>query len=154
MLHILDDTIELPLKLADVFPFFAAAENLERITPPELCFRIVSPKPVAISQGTLIDYRLRMFGLPMRWRSQITVWNPPHEFVDEQLRGPYKKWVHRHTFTEENGRTIIRDHVEYRLPLEPLGDLAYPIVRMQLGRIFGYRRYAVEKILLDKSDGI
>jgi ligand-binding SRPBCC domain-containing protein len=148
MLHTLEDHLDLPLKLADVFPFFAAAENLERITPQEMSFRIVSPQPIAIAQGTEIDYRLRMFGLPMRWRSKITTWNPPHEFVDEQLQGPYKLWVHRHTFREENGRTLIRDHVDYRLPLEPLGDLAFPIVRMKLQRIFSYRRLAVEKYLL------
>lgn len=123
-----------------VFPFFAAAENLERITPPELGFRIRSTLPIEMKRGALIDYTIKLYGIPMKWRTEITAWNPPFSFEDTQLRGPYAKWVHTHSFAEEKGGTRIDDRVVYALPFGPLGRIAHPIVARQLSRIFDYRR--------------
>lgn len=138
----------IPRPRDEVFPFFAAAENLERITPPELRFRIVTPAPISMAPGTLIDYRLRLGGVPFGWRTEITEWDPPHAFTDSQLRGPYHTWVHRHVFEERHGGTLMTDEVRYRLPVWPVGQWVLPLVRAQLGRIFRYRQRAMERLLL------
>lgn len=146
--HILQRTLTLDLPRAEVFEFFAAASNLERITPPELNFHIVTPQPFELKKGALIDYKLSLHGIPMSWRTEITEWDPPFSFVDTQLSGPYSQWIHRHTFTElEPNKTLIEDEVRYRLPLEPLGDLAHFIVRGQLEYIFDHRQKIVAEIL-------
>ena len=149
--HILEKQMELPLKLTEVFPFFCDTSNLERITPPELHFQITTPQPIKITLGTVVDYRLQLFTLPFRWQSEITVWRPPHEFVDEQIQGPYRLWVHRHEFYEESGTTIIQDTVRYQLPQWPLGEVFYPLIRLQLRRIFKYRQQATRDTLLGRG---
>jgi len=126
----------LPASRSDVFRFFSDAANLQAITPPWLHFRIVSPQPIAIGAGTVIDYRLRVHGIPIRWQSLITAWQPPDRFVDEQRRGPYRRWVHTHDFVEERGGTTVRDAVDFEVPFAPL---AGPIVARDVRRIFAYR---------------
>ncbi len=132
-----------------VFAFFADAGNLERITPPELRFHIVTPRPIAMHPGALIDYQLSLFGFRFKWRTEITVWEPETRFVDIQRRGPYAEWIHTHTFREIQGGTQIRDHVQYRLPLAPLGNIALPVVRAQLRRIFDYRETATARLMAE-----
>ena len=146
-LHLLRAVTPLPLPRSEVFPFFAAAENLERITPPELRFSIVTPLPAAMREGALIDYRIRLNGLPFGWRTEITEWNPPYAFTDTQIRGPYHTWIHRHTFQETDAGTLMVDEVRYRLPLWPLGEAALPLVRAKLRRFFAYRGDAIRELL-------
>jgi len=152
--HVLKVSLQLPLPIEQVFPFFSRAENLALITPPELGFVIRTPLPVEMREGALIDYTIRVHGLSMGWRSLISKWDPPHEFVDEQLKGPYAIWHHTHRFRPDGaGGTIIDDEVRYRLPFAPLGDVALPIVRRQLRRIFSYRTEAVQRLLLPAAAG-
>lgn len=151
MEHTFTDSLELPLPREKVFAFFSEAHNLEAITPPELNFRILTPDPIVLETGALIEYQLRLFGVPFRWVTRIAEWIPPERFVDEQLRGPYALWVHTHTFEATPSGTVIRDQVRYRLPLSPLGDVSYPFVRAQVGRIFEHRRRVVREALLGQG---
>lgn len=145
--HVLALETFVPRPRREVFAFFAAAENLERITPPELRFRIATAPPIRMAEGTLIDYRLRLFGVPFAWRTRIARWEPESRFVDEQLAGPYASWVHTHAFRPARGGTLMTDEVRYRLPLFPAGELAYPLVRLQLARIFAYRARRIRELL-------
>ncbi len=145
--HLLTRTMHLPLPRAEVFDFFADAENLARITPPELDFRITRT-PEVMRAGATIEYKLGLFGVPFGWRTEISTWDPPAVFVDEQRKGPYKTWHHTHTFADEDGGTRINDEVRYALPLWPFGEIALPLVRVQLNRIFDYRQQAIREILL------
>jgi ligand-binding SRPBCC domain-containing protein len=150
--YILKRELTLDLPRVEVFDFFADAGNLERITPPELQFHIITPQPIDIKKGALIDYRLKLRGIPLTWKTEISAWNPPFEFVDRALKSPYKQWIHRHTFTElEKNKTLIEDEVKYRLPLEPLGDLAHFIVRKELNYIFDFRQKTVAEILIKEN---
>ena len=134
----LNSSITLSRPLDDVFPFFSDARNLERLTPPWLRFSVLTPAPIEMRPGAVIDYRLRLRGVPLRWRSEITVWEPPFRFVDEQRRGPYRLWIHEHRFEEVDGRTLAHDHVRYAVPGGWLADRL--LVRRDLQRVFAYRR--------------
>jgi ligand-binding SRPBCC domain-containing protein len=147
--HTLTTSMRLPLGREEVFAFFAEAANLGRITPPELGFEMLTPLPLHLGEGALIDYRLRLFGVPLGWQTEIIRWDPPRMFVDAQRRGPYKRWIHTHGFREAEGGTIIEDVVEYCLPYWPLGELVYPLVRLQLHRIFRYRQQAIRAYFLE-----
>lgn len=147
-LHRFKTSATLPLGIDETFRFFADASNLEIITPPELCFRIATPQPFEITEGTEIDYRLRLYGVPLNWRSRITNWSPPHRFVDQQIQGPYRLWVHIHRFHERNGHSEIVDELCYQLPLWPFGEIVYPLVAAQLRRIFAFRKQAIRKALV------
>ena len=128
-----------------VFPFFGDALNLEAITPPLLRFSVITPSPIPMGVGTLIQYRLRLHGIPVSWLTSIQEWEPDRRFVDVQVRGPYSLWHHTHTFEpDRSGGTIMRDHVRYALPLGPAGELAHRVfVRRDLERIFEFRAAAV-----------
>lgn len=141
-----EQRIEAPLD--SVFEFFSVASNLELITPALLRFELLTPEPVAMGTGTVLDYRLRVHGIPIRWRSVIEEWDPGVAFLDRQIKGPYALWEHRHEFEPDGDEaTIVRDAVNYRLPLSPLGDLALPLVRRDLKQIFDYRHSAGEKLI-------
>ena len=149
-LHVLKARMRLPLPREDVFAYFSDAANLQSITPPELHFRILTPLPVPMREGTLIDYRLRLLGVPLRWKSRILRWKPPTGFVDEQVSGPYRIWEHTHRFYEEGDETIVEDVVRYGLPFWPFGEIAHLPVRLQLGRIFRFRQSAIRRSLLHR----
>jgi ligand-binding SRPBCC domain-containing protein len=137
----------IPRPLEEVFAFFADARNLAVITPEWLNFQILTPEPVAMRPGTRLDYRLKWHGLPIRWQTGIEEWNPPHGFTDVQLRGPYRRWHHAHTFVTEPKGARMLDVVRYELPLGPFGDLAHAItVRRDLERVFDYRSQAIERL--------
>jgi ligand-binding SRPBCC domain-containing protein len=132
----------------DVFEFFARARNLERITPPWLRFEVLSPEPVEMGLGTLLEYRLRLHAVPLRWLTRIEEWERGSAFVDRQLRGPYRLWRHRHEFEPCPEGTVVRDRVDYALPLGPLGELArLAFVGRDLEGIFDFRREAVRALL-------
>jgi ligand-binding SRPBCC domain-containing protein len=132
----------------EVFAFFARARNLESITPPWLRFEVLTPEPVAMRAGTLIEYRLRLHRLPLRWTSRIEEWEPGAAFVDRQVRGPYRLWHHRHEFAPHPDGTVVRDRVDYALGLGALGEVAGAlVVHRDLERIFDFRRAAVARLL-------
>ncbi len=131
-----------PLEI--VFPFFADAGNLETLTPPWLRFEILTPLPIHMSAGALIEYRLRLHGLPLRWQSEITAWEPPHRFVDEQRRGPYRQWIHEHTFIERDGGSEVRDFVRYSVLGGRLADFLF--VQHDVRRIFEYRAWKLRAL--------
>lgn len=137
MSYRLSRSLLVPKPIDEVFEFFGDARNLERLTPGFLNFKILTPQPIVMRPGTMIDYRISLRGLPMRWRSEITEWHPPYSFVDEQRKGPYKKWVHRHTFSEEAGGTRVSDDVEYDVIGGALVHTLF--VKKDLERIFNYR---------------
>lgn len=147
-MHTLERQQWVPTQLDVTFDFFARAENLEQITPPWLGFDILTPTPIAMSAGTLIDYRIRLAGLPMRWRTRIDDWTPGERFVDVQLRGPYATWIHTHTFRSMDGGTLLTDVVKYQLRMGVLGRAVHATtVQGTLARIFDYRYSAIRRVL-------
>ena len=142
-IHVLEREQLLPHPVGRVFPFFAEARNLERITPPLLGFQVVGEGPGEMRVGALIQYRLKLHGLPVDWLTRIDEWEPGERFVDTQLAGPYRLWHHTHTFVPHDAGTSMRDLVRYVLPLGALGRLAAAPVRGDLERIFDFRRDAV-----------
>lgn len=138
-----------PRPIDDVFEFFGNAANLELMTPPWLAFKIVTPEPIEMRPGTTIDYRISLRGLPMRWRSEITTWKPPFEFVDEQLKGPYRRWHHRHTFESRDGGTLVGDEVNYDVLG---GDLIHTLfVEGDLRKIFAFREETMLRLFHNQS---
>jgi ligand-binding SRPBCC domain-containing protein len=135
----------LPLPPERVFPFFADAFKLELITPPMLRFRVLTPAPIEMRAGTVIDYQLKLHGIPVRWRSEITLWEPPHRFVDQQRRGPYRFWRHEHSFADVDGGTLARDQVEYAVRGGAFIDKL--LVAPDLKKIFEYRKDRLAELL-------
>ena len=134
--------------LGEVFAFFSDPANLEELTPPFLRFRILTPLPISLGTGSQLDYELSLFGVPVRWRTRITDFQSGKRFVDEQESGPYALWRHTHEFEAHGASTLVRDVVDYRVPLGPLGSLAHVLfVRRTLDRIFDYRRDAMRRLL-------
>ncbi len=131
-------SLRVPRGREEAFAFFSDAHNLERITPGFLKFRVLTPAPIELREGVVIDYTLRVRGVPLRWRSEITVWDPPHRFVDRQVRGPYRRWVHEHRFVSlDGGGTLVEDRVEYAVPG---GRLVHALfVKRDVQAIFAYR---------------
>lgn len=138
----------LPADLDRTFAFFSDARNLEAITPDFLHFRIVTPLPVEMREGARIEYRLRLFGMPVDWLTRIEEWRPGHGFTDVQVRGPYAQCIHQHRFTPQNGGTLVEDRVDYRVPLAPLSSPVHALfVRPTVERIFAHRREAIARLL-------
>ena len=138
---------EIPGNIEDVFKFFSDAQNLELIPPPELSFKITSSLPIKMKAGAVIEYKIRLFGCPFRWKTLISKWDQNRQFIDEQLKGPYLKWVHTHTFEKNKGNVIIKDVVKYRLPFAPFGEIVLPFVKLQLKRIFNYRSKRIFELI-------
>lgn len=146
--HLFERVRFLPWPRDRVFPFFSDARNLERITPAYLDFRILTPAPIAMGPGTLIDYRLRLFGIPFHWRTRIESFDAPRRFTDTQDRGPYALWHHTHEFHEAPGGTLMVDRVRYAVPLGPLGEVARRLfVERSVGDIFRHRNETLHALL-------
>jgi ligand-binding SRPBCC domain-containing protein len=152
--YVLEQEQIIPRSRAETFAFFCDAFNLERITPPFLKFRIVSPVPIKMGEGTLIDYALNLYGVAFRWRTLIERWQPGEKFVDTQLNGPYALWHHTHTFEEVTpDQTLVRDRVLYRVPFGIFGRLAHRLfIRRSLEAIFNYRAKATAELLGAKQE--
>jgi len=146
--HVLEQEQVLPRPPSEAWHFFQDAYNLEEITPPFLGFEVLTPRPIEMRLGTLIEYELRLHGVRLRWLTRIEDWEPGRRFVDRQLRGPYALWHHTHTFEPHPEGTLMRDRVRYRLPLGPLGAIAHvALVRRDLDAIFDFRRAEIARRL-------
>ncbi len=146
MNNIYETEMKVKAPVEEVFKFFSEPANLQKITPPWLKFKIITAQPIKMSAGTLIDYRLSLYGLPINWKTKITVWEPPYRFIDEQLKGPYKQWIHEHTFNAVEGGCLIRDSVQYQISgwiLSPLINRFF--VKRDIERIFTYRRNKIRE---------
>lgn len=138
---------ELNAGIDDVFEFFSNAKNLQKLTPPWLNFKMITPPTGAVQSGTTIGYKLKVHALPIHWLTLIEHWEPPRRFIDVQLKGPYKIWKHEHRFESLGDKTIMYDTVEYALPFGILGQLAHSLlVKKDVQSIFDYRTEAISKI--------
>jgi ligand-binding SRPBCC domain-containing protein len=147
-LHILECEMSAPLSVREAFEIFEDPHNLAKITPPWLHFRIVSEGNVEVRRGAEITYQIRWAGIPLSWKTVITEYEPPFFFVDEQSRGPYRYWRHRHSFRPTEGGTVVGDRVEYALPFGWLGRIVHALfVRRQLRQIFAYRQQALAELM-------
>ena len=148
MSYALYTDMTLERSLEDTFALFCDASNLETLTPPELRFEIRTSMPIEMRVGTQIEYRIRLFGVPFSWLTEITCWEPGVRFVDEQIAGPFRTWIHEHRFESvSQTSTRIRDRVQYTLPFEPIGRMAHSLIRSRLDRIFHYREFRVRELL-------
>jgi uncharacterized protein len=146
--YVLSTETRLERPLEDVFSFFSDASNLSRITPPDMGFTVLTPQPINLHAGAVIDYRVHVVRVPLRWRTIIDVWEPPLRFVDSQDRGPYACWWHEHRFEADGAATRMFDTVYYAPPLGPLGALAqHVLIKRELRRIFSYRAHAIKTML-------
>ncbi|UCH83241.1 MAG: SRPBCC family protein [Candidatus Latescibacterota bacterium] len=142
-------TIEAPIET--VFAFFSNPGNLSTITPPWLDFKIETPQPIDMRQGLSIDYTLRIHGIPLKWQSEITSWDPPHSFVDEQRKGPYRCWIHEHRFESLGDATRIGDRVRYAVPGGVIVQRLF--VARDIDKIFAYRKQKLYEIFSGDPNG-
>ncbi len=146
--HVLETEQVVASGIEETFAFFSNAANLDAITPPSLDFTILTPLPIVMREGALIEYRLRLMGMPIHWLTRIDEWDPGRSFTDTQLRGPYALWVHRHSFAPHRDGTLIRDRVDYALPLPYLTAPIHALfVRPMIERVFAYRREVIARVL-------
>ncbi|HEY5913295.1 MAG TPA: SRPBCC family protein [Verrucomicrobiae bacterium] len=143
-IHSFESELWLPQPVEQVFNFFSDATNLQKLTPDWLGFELLTPSPIQIGRGTLIDYRLSLHGIPVKWQTENTAWEPPHRFVDEQRRGPYLLWVHEHRFTARENGTLVNDLVRYAVPGGWLVDRLF--VRRDVEKIFQFRRARLREL--------
>lgn len=146
--------VSIPAPVEDVFSFFSNTENLNLITPPWLYFKILTPLPIKMEKNVLIDYSIKLLGLRLIWKTEITVWQPPHRFVDQQIKGPYQVWEHTHLFEEKEGRTQMEDVIRYAVPgfvLSPL--IHFLFVRPRLEKIFAFREQRVLELFTSRETG-
>ncbi len=132
--------------IQDIFPFFSKVENLEILTPDWLNFKILTPLPIEIKTGTIIKYRIRLYGIPLYWKTKITLWDPPHRFIDEQIKGPYSVWIHEHRFEAKDGKTTMIDTVDYDIPGWIFKTVVHRIfVEKQVDSIFKFRQKKIKE---------
>lgn len=144
--HVFSTKQFVPAERVQIFSFFSKAENLEILTPPWLNFQIQKKSTPEIQKGSLIDYQLKIHGVPVRWRTVIREWNPDESFVDFQLKGPYRKWHHLHTFDDVQGGTLISDEVNFVIPGWIFGNLFLPLIKKDVNEIFKYRQKKIKEL--------
>jgi len=154
MKHSFESVTFVPAPLKEVFGFFSDAQNLEKITPKELRFRILTPLPIEMKPGALIDYSMRLNGVPMKWRTEITKFEPMVRFVDVQQRGPYKQWIHEHRFEESEGGTLMIDRVDYEVGMGFIGEIVHTLfVRRKVKQIFEHRAEFIKRQFASSRNG-
>ena len=147
-MYTLRRSITVPGTLETVFNFFNRPENLEKLTPANLKFHILTPSPVTMHNGAVFDYTIGLMGLPMRWTSNITNYDPPYHFVDIQLKGPYAYWHHKHSFEPRGDDVEVADEIHYEIGFGVFGRLLRPLIQRQLDAIFSFRAQKIEESFL------